>query len=502
MPRPEDGLSRLCTTCGQVICSEESRLTVVDLINTGLELIVLTGADGDKRISLVQVIILSRHNVQEPLTANLDDIQSTDGSLRLRRTGRVIHHTIGRSTFDIRVSVRPDELSGHIIIRIQMVESLVLLLHKVSPVRSSGDRLRIILLPLLLSSADGFRILIKLVGLLPILIEGIGGSIDAREGDEDTEVVELEDVAISLRAYCDADELGAEVVARLIAVLKLPLEEWIGRIDGPVGVAPAELLGGVDVIARLEGVHIAEIICTEVGGEVVDVLSGADIGLKRTQADRERAVVRISSDDLLHRDHLGSLRIRSSHSLVLSLTEELDVAGDVALDVELPVISIHQEDLRIMLVERDRLRELLVGVEDDVVLLLEDIDGLGDGSLILRVGGVGHREGEGVLIPPDLEGVSVRRRDGVVGDDELVEVVSHRAEHIPLIVLNFLSPLLSKVVIEGEEVRLIDIASLMDEVLNGVTGVRLAVSPELEVVPTGIGDVEFPILVYLIIRGI
>ena len=133
------------------------------------------------------------------------------------------------------------------------------------------------------------------------------------------------------------------------------------------------------------------------------------------------------------------------------------------------------------------------------MLLLEDVDGLGDRGLIRRVGGVGHREGEGVLITTDLEGIVIRRGDGIVGDHELVEVIPHLAEHQTLIVR---IPLLIEVVIEGEEVMLIDVTALMDVVLDGVAGMRLAVGPELEVVTTGIGDIELPILVYLISRGI
>ena len=41
----------------------------------------------------------------------------------------------------------------------------------------------------------------------------------------------------------------------------------------------------------------------------------------------------------------------------------------------------------------------------------------------------------------------------------------------------------------------------MEVVLDGVAGVRAAVGPELEVMTTGIGDVELPILVYLISRS-
>ena len=290
MPGPEDRLAA-CPIAG-----EEG--TIVDLRDAGHLLGVLARAYGDERVAGILRRILARHDVEVPLTAYLYNIKRTDRTVGVLHIVGIIER-LGRGGLEW-LTISPDKLRRDIIIVIEVMETMILLLHKVRPSRRTDIGFD----PSLLSLQATDDIGVPLGGHLPLVVEGVSGGIDAGERDKDTEVVQLKDVAIGLRAYCDADELGAEVFAGLFAVVKLPLEEGICRVEGPVGVAPAQLLGGVDVIAHLEGVLISGILRTEVGGEVVDVLRGADIILKRLLIYRELAVVRISSDDLLHRDHV------------------------------------------------------------------------------------------------------------------------------------------------------------------------------------------------------
>ena len=105
----------------------------------------------------------------------------------------------------------------------------------------------------------------------------------------------------------------------LLLIHKLVLIEGIYRVHNPVAIAPRKLLSRRDIVTCRKGELILCGISTHIGREVVDILDLFNILHQRLPINSEIGIVGLSSNDLLHRDHLGVLWCCASYTLILSL---------------------------------------------------------------------------------------------------------------------------------------------------------------------------------------